>query len=475
MRVLNRYGIRWIAVFTIMLILAGCVKEKSPLEALPEDGSGKIKVMYYDEDQFFRSYGNYFTIMFPNVEIEVVNVNKLYESYDASSTPPDQLQQYSDFIEKEQIDVVFADADITKKLLEDGKLYNLDPIIAQEKVTFDDFLPGLIEILREKGNGSLYGLTPTFNTSVLYYNADLFKEKGIAPPTNKMTWQQILDLGAQFSRLSTADEKLYGIANSFSTIENVLSQTAQVSNLQLVDARGEKVLVDSPGWREMLTMVSKAIKEETMYILQQDSAVGMVFDMNEAPFMKGKAAMTIDSLWMASQLKNMGQYNQNEKPFDWQMVTAPVDPNRPDESAYIQLYNVFSIRNDSPNKRAAWELIKFMSSPEMAKATSKVYSGDLPARVSHINDIAGKSADVVKMLRPSSTTGSNYLHKAYEMKLPVEFITSAQQGLTKAIKDIVGGKGVDEIVSPLQLELQKQLEDAKRKLAEEGDETKPKG
>ena len=60
-------------------LLSGCTKEKPILDELGEDGSGKLRVMYYSEDQFYREFGGYFAIEYPNIEIEIVDMQKMYE------------------------------------------------------------------------------------------------------------------------------------------------------------------------------------------------------------------------------------------------------------------------------------------------------------------------------------------------------------------------------------------------------------
>ncbi|MDG0873339.1 extracellular solute-binding protein [Paenibacillus thiaminolyticus] len=44
----------------------------------------------------------------------------------------------------------------------------------------------------------MYGLSPTFVSSAVYYNKDLFEQYGVTPPQDKMTWEQLLDLAARF-------------------------------------------------------------------------------------------------------------------------------------------------------------------------------------------------------------------------------------------------------------------------------------
>lgn len=39
-----------------------------------------LKVMYYDEGQFFQHYGMLFSAIYPNVDIQVVSTQELYNN-----------------------------------------------------------------------------------------------------------------------------------------------------------------------------------------------------------------------------------------------------------------------------------------------------------------------------------------------------------------------------------------------------------
>lgn len=97
-----------------------------------------------------------------------------------------------------------------EKLAQEGKLYNLDSIITQEKFDLEGYMPGLVDMIREHGGGSLYGLAPSFYTSAIYYNAELFRENNIEPPRNKMTWQEVLDLSSRFASVGSGENQVYG-------------------------------------------------------------------------------------------------------------------------------------------------------------------------------------------------------------------------------------------------------------------------
>ncbi|MGZ9585295.1 ABC transporter substrate-binding protein [Paenibacillus marinisediminis] len=452
---------RLLTIFLVMVMLSGCMKEKPVIEELAKDGSGKLRVMYYDEEQFYREYGAFFSIEYPDIEIEVVSTNSLYQNNPDEKEPVDPEKRMLDFIDKEKPDVIMTDLQSMKKLVDAGKLYDLDPIIQQEKYNLDDILPGLIDLIREQGNGGLYGLAPKYYTQVMFYNADLFKEHGIEVPRNQMSWKEVLELGARFGKIGSGEDQIYGLANQYRTSADILFDMARTSNLQLVDARGEKVLIDSPAWREMFNTIVNAVNNNAIQVVKRDQNNEFGYSPMDSAFMSGKAAMAMESLWMAQQLENMSRWNPEMKAFDWQMVTMPVDPNSPNESVYVSSYTVLAINAEATNKRTAWELIKFINGPKMAKASSKITSGDLPTRIAYTKEIAGRSAEAATMLRPKLNTTDMYTVFA-EQNISYEFFQTMNTIVVKAIDDMVAGKSADEVLPALQQDLQVKLVEAKK-------------
>ncbi|WP_431606973.1 extracellular solute-binding protein [Paenibacillus thiaminolyticus] len=94
----------------------------------------------------------------------------------------------------------------------------------------------------------------------------------------------------------------------------------------------------------------------------------------------------------------IGELRKHEKEVNWDFVTAPVDPAAREESGFAYVYDIYAIAADSPNKRAAWEFVKYMNGPEMAKAKSRSFRGDLPTRVDYMKEVDGKSMEPCYML-----------------------------------------------------------------------------
>ncbi|MCG7410040.1 extracellular solute-binding protein [Paenibacillus sp. ACRRX] len=449
-----------LASMMILVLLSGCMGEKPVLEKMPENG-GKLKVMYWDEELFYRFYGNFFSIKYQNVDFEVVNMNAMdEENQDKEFKDPNQ--KLLEFVEKEKPDIIMLDQEQLPKLAEKGKLYNLDPILAQEQVDMKDMLPGVIDMFRELGDGNLYALTPYYYGSAVYYNADLFKAQGVELPKHQMSWEELLNLAARFNK-GSGEDQTYGIANQFSESYDFLMDVAQSTNLQVLDSRNEKVLLHTDGWKNSFKLVTDAIRNKA-YKLPEQNNNGGYSSFNNNEFMSGKAAMAMEGSWFIYNIVNMTKYEKDNKPFEWGMVTMPVNPSRPDESPYISFNGIYAINQDSPNKPLAWEFLKFMSGPEMAKAASKNL-GDLPIRTTYLKEIggSGKSAEAFTMLKPSLVQNiRNFRNK----DVPKDFETTIRTLVGQAIDDVVANKkSIDEALAAIQQELQMKL-DTHRNAAE---------
>ncbi|MGG3837608.1 extracellular solute-binding protein [Paenibacillus thiaminolyticus] len=456
---------------TVVAMLSGCFGEKPVLDELEKDGKGKIKIVYYDEDSFYRQYGNLFNVKYPDIEFEIVNQQEMYRDLQGKEDV-DYEEERMKFLDKHKPDVLMIDLEMMEKLVQEGKLYNLDSVIAQEKFDLEGYMPGLVDMIRERGGGSLYGLAPYFYTSVIYYNAELFREHNIEPPCNKMTWQEVLDLSSRFAGIGSGENQVYGYYQRYGgDPQELLLDVANASSLRFFDAKGEKLVFNTDGWKQMVKLITDSLRNKGVYTQPRDEGNARTFSSDDDLFFKGRAAMIMEGPWFISQIKNRAMRDKDSKNIDWGMVSAPVDPASPDESSYAGLSEIYAIAADSPNKRAAWEFVKFVNGPEMAKAASRSMDGNLPTRNQFMKEIDGRSTEAFYSLRPKANYDS--IWGGPDVEVPSNFYTDFRMILSKEMKAVVDNKKtVDEAVVAIQAEgevaLQKGREaDKARKEAEQ--------
>ncbi|MDU5145717.1 MAG: ABC transporter substrate-binding protein [Paenibacillus dendritiformis] len=435
----------------VVAMISGCFGEKPVIDELGKDGKGKIKVVYYDEEGFYREYGNLFNVKYPDIEFEIVSMQEMYRELQDKENV-DYEEERLKFLDKHKPDVLMVDLQEMEKLVQEGKLYNLDAIIAQETFDLEGYMPGLVDMIREHGGGSLYGLAPYFFTSAIYYNAELFREHNIEPPRNKMTWQELLDLSSRFASVGSGENQVYGYYKRYGGgPQELFFDVANSSTLRLFDAKGEKFVFNTDGWKQIVKLTTDAIRNKAVYSEPLDEGDNHSFSTDDDFFFKGRAAMVLEDTWFISQIQSRAMWDKEAKPIDWGMVSVPVDPASPDESSYASLSEVYAIAADSPNKRAAWEFVKFVNGPEMAKAASRTMSNKLPTRNQFMKEIDGKSTEAFYALRPKAKYESMWGGR--DVKVPSEFYRDFRTILDKELRAVIASKKtVDEAVAAIQSE-----------------------
>ncbi|WP_374020077.1 extracellular solute-binding protein [Paenibacillus thiaminolyticus] len=398
-----------ILLLVVISMLGGCFAEKPVLEELGPEGKGKIKVLYYDEDR------------------------------QANGTTYEE--EYIKHIEKNKPDVLIVSRrDLFDKLAEEGKLYNLEAIIEQEKFDLDGYLPGFADLLRERGGCSLYGLAPYFSTSVIFYNADLFREHHIDLPRNRMSWKELIELASRFADYGSEDEPIYGLVNQYGRVDSIFFDVAESLSLRLFDAKGEKITFNTDGWKEAMELTANAVRGKAVFstLLEPRFRYGEIEAAQTQNFFKGKVAMVLCTPWFMHELTEYPNYDKEANPIDWGIVTAPVDPGNPDESQYVSLHDEFAILADSPNKRAAWEFVKYVNGPERAKAASRSLRDlrdELPTRGDHIRELDGKSMEPFFMLRPKASSGTVW--GGPNVKIPLGFYWNFTNLIKQELRDMI--------------------------------------
>ncbi len=400
-------------MLTISLAATGCSFGSGSDNTEGEQST--LRVMYYDEGSFFQDYGMLFSALNPNVDVEVVSTQSMYQGGEIT----DYNKAMYDFIDKERPDIVMLSPDQYTKLGQDGKLYELDAVMEKEKYDTEGLVPGMLDYLRELGGGKIYGMTPTFSSQVLMYNKDLFDKYQIPYPTDKMSWNEVIQTAQLFPTDGDEKERVYGLKVGYSdSLFEMASMLAMTEGVNYVNAAQKLMTINSDTWKNSFQTALDAINSNALYFESRNQG-----DMNGGatsyeeyllrdPFIGGRLAMTIGETYIIDQIK---QAKQNEQVKDkiisnWDMVTVPVGQQNPDQSYMMNFYNLFAISADSPNKEVAWDFIDYFTSRDYAKVRvkSRNFNG-FPVRTEFIKDDEGRHYEAFYALKPSvNNMYSNY-------------------------------------------------------------------
>ncbi|GIF63725.1 sugar ABC transporter substrate-binding protein [Asanoa ishikariensis] len=199
-----------------------------------------------------------------------------------------------------------------------------------------------------KADGKQYGLPASFSNVVLFYNKDLFKAAGVAPPTASWTWA---DEQAAATKLTNKGKGVWGDYQPISFFE-FYKALAQAGGEFLAPDKKSSTFNSDAGRKAAEFLVAKAGK--TMPTEAQGAGTP---DFDSKLFKDGKLAMWHSGIWMFSGLA--------DAKFDWDIAVEPGDTTK----ASAMFTNGAVVSAASKNQAAAQKWVTFLtSSDDMVKA-----------------------------------------------------------------------------------------------------------
>ncbi|RKN79244.1 ABC transporter substrate-binding protein [Paenibacillus ginsengarvi] len=445
------------SVFASVLLLvtsAGCrleghgdVQALKPMEQEPVT----LKIMYENEERFYSKYGNLFMAKYPNVNIEVASMEAMYRSNRYS------IAAMEEWIERERPDVLYMmNMEQFVQYAAEGKLYDMDMVIRQDRFDLNALAPSVVELLREKGGGSLYGLGTTYYSLAMFYNKDLFDKYGVPYPQNRMSWEKVYKLAQRFA-VETGDSlPVYGLQSRNGQHPYYFVKSIGGGQLlDMIDPVNQKLTLASDAWVKIVRNAADVYKSGALYLVQDWLHNKQTFGdpRNRDPFLAGRTAMAIDDVSLLRWLKEKGA--KKEVTFDWDLVTVPVDPKHADTGSDFMFTDLFAISSRSSQLRPAWEFIKYIHGEEYAKIKSRTETS-LMTRVKASNEAYGRNLEAFYALKPADTL----LYIGYN-QIPASFPQSFNVLAASEIGAVfTGGKSPEEALGVLQTKGQELLDKA---------------
>ncbi len=219
-------------------------------------------------------------------------------------------------------------------------------------------------------DGKTYGLAYTFSTPVLFYNADLFKAAGLDPENPPKTWAEVKTSALAITKKTKADGLLTGIFGP-SAGDWLFQGVVRSNNGAVISADSKRLTFAEPAAVEAVAML------RDLY----DSGAYTNVDVTAAmeTMAAGKAGMYLQT----SAVQGFIVKGATGK-FDLRASTMPRfgdKPQRPNNSGSALVI----LSRDPLKRRAAWELMKFMSSKEAYTVITRDI-GYLPLRTDIVDD-----------------------------------------------------------------------------------------
>ena len=347
-------------------VLVGC-------ENTPVSSKQKIVVwglQYGEESKGLEAKVHSFEKMHPEIEVSILSMG-------AGGMNPQKLM--TAIVGNVPPDVIAQDRFTIGDWASRETFRSLDDFIARDRdkpygIKAEDFYTACWNeatytnpISGEKG---VFAVPSGADDRALYYNKKLFKEAGIVDEKGEakppQTWEALL-----------ADAKKLTKSNSDGTFDRIgfipnygnswLYIYSWQNNGEFMSPDGRTCTMNETKNVEALDYMVK-VYDELGGVTKID-AFASGFQANELdPFLTGKVAMKTDGSWV---LNNIARYGPD---IDFGVVPAPVPTERlnrtgrfkDEKDTYITWAGGFSyaIPRGSKNAGAAWEFIKWMSSPE---------------------------------------------------------------------------------------------------------------
>ncbi|RIX49402.1 extracellular solute-binding protein [Paenibacillus nanensis] len=424
------------------------------------DGQGEktptsLKVMYYDESSFYQEYGMLFSALYPEIELQVVSTQSIYQS-SGDGEEVDIEKRKQEFLEKEKPDILMLEMNEYEKMAQDGKLIDLNSYITKDKFDVEGLVPGMVDYMKELGGGQLYGLPSGFSSQVLFYNKDLFDKYNIAYPTDQMSWNDVIQLARQFPVEGSKEERVYGLRVGYSGDLNQMStMIANAEGLNYVNPTTKEMTINTAGWKNAVQTAYDALKSDALY--SEDPNNGMMGGTSyedyllRNPFISNRLAMTIDGSWFIRELEEAKNNVKDPSKLvqNWDIVTMPVSAQMPDTSSSTYYNNIFSIAKDSTNADAAWKFISYISGEDFARVKSKVaYNNGFSIHTKYIKDEEGRNFAAFYKLKPAKQL---YDYTDFD-KLPTQFSMMFYNYMNEEFMAIQNDeKTIDEALETLQV------------------------
>ncbi|HOQ39283.1 MAG TPA: ABC transporter substrate-binding protein [Fervidobacterium sp.] len=268
-------------------------------------------------------------------------------------------------------DIFYVDVYVFEELARANVLLPLDTYIKRDSYDISDFYPTLVDAFKYQGR--TYGIPKDFSTLALVYNKEIFDKCKVPYPTNNETWDSLLKKLQQLKKAGV-DTPMVLAADFNRVIPFIISYGGRLTKPDLSTALGE------PNAKKAIQFYVDLV---TKYkVANEPSALGAGW-IGEA-LATGKAAVGMEGPWLIG-------FAKESFPDTFKKLGFVEMPKGIKKSTMIYTVS-WSINRATPNKDAAWEVVKFLTSDGQ-----KIFvdgAGVLASRKS----LAAKDTDPIKQV-----------------------------------------------------------------------------
>jgi ABC-type glycerol-3-phosphate transport system substrate-binding protein len=263
-----------------------------------------------------------------------------------------------------------------------GSVLALDELIARDKVDTTDWLIGMDQT---RVNGKIWGLQQDYRIPIYVYRKSKFAEAKVATPPR--TYEEV---GALGPLLTKQNQMAYGIPIGLTGGIGGAQAFMEFIVSSIVAGNGDPFFVPSGreiGFSEKRLLLAASIVKD-LFAKKAATPVSLQFAYNE--LQDGLRAGTV-----ASATFGLYRYRGLKAAVANDLAWAPAPSVQPDDKHAVYGFQL-CINSHSPRQGAAWELVKFMTSPAAQALAAR--GGEVVARASAYKDAYFKTADAEDQL-----------------------------------------------------------------------------
>ncbi|NQU11970.1 extracellular solute-binding protein [bacterium] len=271
-------------------------------------------------------------------------------------------------------DVIYFDRYAVTEWAHRGAFQKLDGFIARDRAAaradairpedyFDSCWDEVVYRNPVTGERGVYGIPEKVDNRALFYNKDLLQragyvdDQGAARPPH--TWEELEQMAAKLTeRDARGRVTRMGFVPNFGN--SWLYLYGWMNGGHYISTDGRRCVLNEPRVTEALTWMTRMYDAlggaQQVYAFQSSFQGG---DLD--PFITGRVAMKIDGFWMITD--SVAQFGQN---LNYGIARPPIPASQLAAGSKVCSWVsgwCYAIPATAKNKEAAWELIRFLSSP----------------------------------------------------------------------------------------------------------------
>lgn len=227
---------------------------------------------------------------------------------------------------------------------------SLQSYIERDGYATDDFIPEMLALARDSGNGEQFALPYAISTPLIYVNKDLLREAGIDASRAPETWQEL----REWARVAhETHDDAHGIAFQLDYDTWQFQQLLESFGGRMADIESQEIMFNGEAGRRVMDMWLGMMHEDGSW---PNISGGEAADN----FINGSLAMIVATTG------NLARFNQAAD-FDLGILLLPEHDDlqrRSERRIPAGGSNIYILPTSEEKQDAAWEFIKFALSPE---------------------------------------------------------------------------------------------------------------